>query len=68
MLYVASGAGCFFVDNCTEGDWVILIRNQDGIAGDAGRPLVSIREGLDVGKEYQGQKCFLENVLLSGIR
>lgn len=42
MLYVASGAGCFFVDNCTEGDWAILVRNQDGIAGDAGRPLVSV--------------------------
>lgn len=64
MLYVASGAGCLFVDNCTEVDWAILVRNQDGIAGDAGRPLVSVREGLDVGKEYQGQMCFLENVLL----
>ena len=42
----------------TEGYRAVLVRNQDGIAGDAGSALVAVGEWLDVGKEHQGKKGF----------
>lgn len=33
----------------TEGYRAVLVRNQDGIAGDAGSALVAVGEWLDVG-------------------
>jgi len=35
--------------NRTEGYRAVLVRNQDGIAGDAGSALVAVGEWMDVG-------------------
>ena len=48
-----------------EAQWTIAVGNQYGIACDARRALVAIRECLDIRQQHKCKKCFFEDAFLA---